>query len=499
MPIATASLTGVPYEASPVNAEIWYTLNSASASFFSDYKYILDVWEVSKTTGLTTSKIARLKFPPRPVNYRGHISVNKAVKPFIINNDANTIIPGDEDITPLDNQFAIWTANFGFEYNPQIEYLDITNSPAFGFATTNDEGFQVGDIITINKTNNAVNSQYNGTKIIGSVSAGAISIPGFPDPVYWYGIDGVFGQSTPVYYDGGLITNILRVSGTSSTRFAWNGTRQYSENNLDFTTDYLFDNTAGQKKWLTNYDNYIGSYNKSIGPNEVETINFLNKVGGTFTLKLQTFNGTTPVANELLNFTLNSRDKYMQFPIGTYNLMEAFSDPTLFNGVDRYRISFYESGGGGTQKFELIFRNIVEPCLLYENVRIVFLNRMGGYDYFTFNKDKKRTVAINRTEYKQVLDIAYEFGDRGDVVLAQDVQYTFTLNSDWISEETYLWLEELVTSPEVYIVTLLDSKYKLDPIVITDTSYVIKTRLRDRIFNLTLNYKLAYPVNVANL
>ncbi len=142
---------------------------------------------------------------------------------------------------------------------------------------------------------------------------------------------------------------------------------------------------------------------------------------------------------------------------------------------------------------------IVEPCLLYENVRIVFLNRMGGYDYFTFNKDKKRTVAINRTEYKQVLDIAYEFGDRGDVVLAQDVQYTFTLNSDWISEETYLWLEELVTSPEVYIVTFLDSKYKLDPIVITDTSYVIKTRLRDKIFNLTLNYKLAYPVNVANL
>jgi len=124
---------------------------------------------------------------------------------------------------------------------------------------------------------------------------------------------------------------------------------------------------------------------------------------------------------------------------------------------------------------------------------------MGGYDYFTFNKDKKRTVAINRTEYKQVLDIAYEFGDRGDVVLAQDVQYTFTLNSDWISEETYLWLEELVTSPEVYIVTFLDSKYKLDPIVITDTSYVIKTRLRDKIFNLTLNYKLAYPVNVANL
>ena len=499
MPISVATLASEPFYANPVNGEIWYTLQSASASFFPDYNYIIDLWEVSKTTGATTSKIGRFKFPPRPVTYNGNLSVNKALKPYIFNNIADVNPPGEDDVTALNGLFCTWKVSYGFEYNPQIEYGDIVNSPAFGFVTQANEGFQVGDQITINKTNNAVNSQYNGNKVIGSVSSGAISIPGLSGTWFWYGIDGVFGQSTPPLYDGGLITNILRVTGTSSTRIGFNGTRQYSERALDFTTDYVFDNTTNQR-WLQTRINYGGTTRFDIGPDEVETLNFLNNFAGGVTLKLNTFNGAIPVAGGTYtqNYTLLSNRKYFTCPIGTYNLKQLFGS-TTFDGADRYRVSIFTSGGGGAPLLQLQFRTIVQPCLIYENVRIMFLNRLGGYEYFTFNKDNKKTVAVNRTEYKKVLDINYSYGDRGQTVLAQDVQYTFTLNSDWITESTYKWLEELTTSPEVYIVELIEGVYRLNPIVITDTSYVIKTQLRDRVFNLALSYKLAYPINVANL
>ena len=121
---------------------------------------------------------------------------------------------------------------------------------------------------------------------------------------------------------------------------------------------------------------------------------------------------------------------------------------------------------------------------------------MGGYDWWTFDRDNKKTVNINRTEYKRVLSPAYSISERGQTTLSQDVQHTFSLNSNWISESDYAYLEELISSPDVYIVRYNDGA--LIPINITDTSYSVKTQLRDKLFNLTINYKLSYSINIQN-
>jgi len=53
-----------PYYLSPVNGNMWYILNSASASQFSDYKYVIDIWSVNYISGATLSRLGRFKVPP---------------------------------------------------------------------------------------------------------------------------------------------------------------------------------------------------------------------------------------------------------------------------------------------------------------------------------------------------------------------------------------------------------------------------------------------------
>jgi hypothetical protein len=261
--------------------------------------------------------------------------------------------------------------------------------------------------------------------------------------------------------------------------------------------------------------------------------------------------------------------------------------------VDHYDIHVRNSQFGfPTTVSEFRKYKIDRNCTNYERQRIVFLNRLGGYDYFNFTLDTKRTLAITRTEYEKMLDWNYNIGDRGKTILAQKAEIKMTMNSNWITENDAIWLEELLTSPEVFLlpntnVVYEDKTYtnltnggvytksitlpatgsyniqfdiiKLDddlilydgvntldvipagipfhyskkltfttttfiienilnypadititnivitkttgdklPIIITDNSYEVKTALRNQLFNLVLNYKFGYDLNLQN-
>ena len=163
-----------------------------------------------------------------------------------------------------------------------------------------------------------------------------------------------------------------------------------------------------------------------------------------------------------------------------------------FTGADYYRV--YVSNASYVVS-EYRFYKIDTQCSNYDKQRIVFLNRMGGYDYFSFTLDSKRSINITRTEYEKILNWNYSIGDRGKTILAQKAEAKMTMNSNWITENDATWLEELLTSPDTYILTTNNTKL---PIIITDNSYEVKTYLRNQVFNLVLNYKFAYDINLQN-
>lgn len=189
-------------------------------------------------------------------------------------------------------------------------------------------------------------------------------------------------------------------------------------------------------------------------------------------------------SNELVRFDI---------PIGYRNLS------SLFTNIDD--IKYFIVRIGDDQEYDVYteLRTYVfdDECTIYNPQTFMFMNKLGGWDFWTFTLDTKETQSIIRNEYKKEIpwgDFQTQpYGYRGQSILSGKTQQNYTANTNWITESEYGVLSELVRSPEVYVMVYRpsDDTYYPTPVIITDTSYEIKTAIRDQIFNLTINYKMA--------
>jgi hypothetical protein len=344
--------------------------------------------------------------------------------------------------------------------------------------------FQVGDIINVYMDNQNQNGSYNGlteiTLPIYSPATASLTLTS-------YGV-------SPSGPETGVVNSLQRVIGSSSYVYAFPGTRQYIQPNQDFGITNAI-SSAGSN-FATNYGN-----TKQIYINQYETLSIMCLSASAITNSsyevktyddgmtlLNTYTSTIPtgITPSFIKYELGTGTKNLQgwamsgtpisLPItGFYTIALIGSTPYTVNAIYKYQI--------------------VNNCSRYPNVRIQFMNRVGGYDYWNFNYDSKWTIEVkNRTLFTKQLDYNYQIGDRGRTILNTDANIMYTANTDWINEYDYNYLQELITSNDVFVIDEING-YKL-PINIEDTSYVQKTVLRDKLFNLTITYRNAYDINL---
>jgi hypothetical protein len=130
----------------------------------------------------------------------------------------------------------------------------------------------------------------------------------------------------------------------------------------------------------------------------------------------------------------------------------------------------------------------------------MFLNRYGHYDYFTFIFNRYEGIDIQRQTYNS-WNIDWGSSDpnkaqysRGltdsEVVMTE----TILVNSGFIEQELFSWLQELYTSNLVYEI---QEDGGLRPVNITNTEYAIKNVGNRSIYNVELTY--VYSNNIALL
>ena len=166
-----------------------------------------------------------------------------------------------------------------------------------------------------------------------------------------------------------------------------------------------------------------------------------------------------------------------------------------------FTICAANSGGGDV--YECVSRtyrfNIIKnDCRGFERVRLAWLNRLGTWDYFTFTKRNTRTIKTKQKYYHQLSgtwnEKIYKPKDHlgGKKVYKNDSVETLTLNTDFMTEEEGVWLEELFTSPQVFIVNPYDGNNKynssepfnwihrfVEPCVISSKSFKRKSMAND--------------------
>lgn len=123
--------------------------------------------------------------------------------------------------------------------------------------------------------------------------------------------------------------------------------------------------------------------------------------------------------------------------------------------------------------------------------QLMFKNRYGHYDFYTFTAGKSEGVSIERFTYRSWQN---DWGSpdpsvvqyaRGTTDWQVNMTETHVINSGFLNQPDFMYLEELYTSNEVYEIR---EDGGLSPINIINTEFVKKNKGNKEITNIELTY-----------
>ena len=134
----------------------------------------------------------------------------------------------------------------------------------------------------------------------------------------------------------------------------------------------------------------------------------------------------------------------------------------------------------------------------YESIRLCWLNQWGAWDYYTFTQKSIRSISTKGSTYEQLAGTWNEAAYRVDSYKGGKKSFRvnatekITMNSDFVSESENDMFEELINSPEVYILdgyqtdgALSALNQYVKPVRLTTSSFVKKTVANDKLIQYT--------------
>jgi hypothetical protein len=286
----------------------------------------------------------------------------------------------------------------------------------------------------------------------------------------------------------------------------WNGVRNEIEW-LDFDyTNYIINTTSTTKKFLTDSPRTI-----RIDSSQSYQLSFIvNEKYGAYQYVVKAYSGYNAtgslLANGLVANTTPSTDwssKYFRIPVGTYDIGNI--DPTLYTdstlgttpstaltGAASYTIHLEDNTNAQTS--ERFTFNVNQTCSKYNEVRVHFLNRLGGYDAFNFYLKSIHQTDIKKDKYDQQnhdwngFRYDYSKKSRGTTDYNVSLNKKLTVNTDYLSEEESVWMEDLITSPSAYI----EENNELIAVNLDARRIQRKTSLNDKLMQYT--FELSYSI-----
>jgi len=247
--------------------------------------------------------------------------------------------------------------------------------------------------------------------------------------------------------------------------------------------------------------------------------------GGNYLTKLQDFIGyflTTRPQNTKVYDNQPLILTYWGQPEEPVNLyidnLNPTSTTTVFTEVDFTNPKVFDLGTSYNQSAGSFTARIAPPLEIaeslaslsfvptchprYEPVTLMFMNRWGGFDSYTFGLYNEISIDADRKSFGQnpyvgrTDLISGGFVRESKKVFAVSYLTKWKLTSDSLTKDEYKWLEELITSPLVYVyIDDPNNERYWHPVTITETNYQIKDHLIQKDNILELNIEFAEPDN----
>jgi hypothetical protein len=182
---------------------------------------------------------------------------------------------------------------------------------------------------------------------------------------------------------------------------------------------------------------------------------------------------------------------------------------TDFEGSSYYTVTAFKDIAG-TQQASIEYTVLLtDECSRFEFTEVHFENQLGGVDSYVFTKPNRERQSIQRTQASRPY-LADDFNSYTGVYggytnfsnynAQVDYSKEFTVSSDWLTDEEFEWLAQMVRSPRLWLRKAFETgdgviDY-LVPILVTDTSYNVWKRDFDQLHTLTITYKFTFDESV---
>ena len=225
---------------------------------------------------------------------------------------------------------------------------------------------------------------------------------------------------------------------------------------------------------------FISYFRKTTGGTYTATIDVVNEAGSV----LSSYTGSLNLSGEFNLFSLQAA------------AINTFAGSTLINqSTYGYHVYInYSAGAGSFVSPKVKVKQVCYPK--YRQYNIHFLNRLGGWDTMKFALVNKRSTEFTRSSYRRsewqlngsTMSNVDVYNRYNETTLNYSIQHKDKMHliSDWVSENDYEWLAQLVGSSICYIE--VQSAYF--PCVIASTSYDYKLKASDKLFNFEIDIEV---------
>ena len=369
-----------------------------------------------------------------------------------------------------------------------IVALSITQQPNEYAPAYNDTNF------VITESSGGIYTKDN-FKFIAEVKQSTTSLAKLKAPIYYGSVNkGVFniGRILENYVSFDWNFNDSAASGCTnsimdySVEFGY----EYSASATGSVTEYTNLTSATGSVWNASLNpidlvNYAGQYTMDgdglfLTPIRSKTIHrtqkdWLYAIRNTATTALVTY---SDASTQTINLPST---KVVRIPSG--------SQLTIPGAATYYDIQLKL---GGTVLSETYRVNLIDVCSKYDTTDLFFLNSLGGFDSFRFNRVRRDNYDIQRKQFKSnpyTLGATYGYTTSAFKQKTYDTNMTHKVKmfSNWITEAESEWLLDLFTSPVVYA---YDGT--LVAVNIDATTYEVKKHIQDNAFFIEVDMSYSF-------
>lgn len=306
------------------------------------------------------------------------------------------------------------------------------------------------------------------------------------------------------YSNAGVYT-VVADTVTGSDKYLFEGSLTEFELMGWTPNDYLCNITNGANaKFLTDMKtNYVSINNLgwhhilSDTPTDVDYLVVKTYSNADFTGLIQT---ATKAISVTQASTAARMYKVATGPLSLNNMTGAFvlgAQPIVTASVKSYTVQLTNSANAVAS--EILYFIVEEPCR-YTQRRVHFEARLGTFDAYNFNLRSQKELEVKRTSYKKnkypvvTAGISRSYQDQSQVVNYVETQEFLTVRSNYLTTEENDWLQQLITSREIYLEITDDRPMQnfLAYEMVTNSSWVEKETSIDKMWILELKLKLSH-------